>query len=76
MLWSFVRGLLTLLFAFILCSLIVLGIKFIIITVKQKNSPKTLEEPKPKKQPARKKPVRAIYVNPEEVDEIYVKKSS
>ncbi len=76
MLWSFVRGLLTLFFLFILCSLIVLGIKFIIITKGQKKNEKVENAEQPKKQPPRKKLVRAIYVNPEEVDQIYVKKSS
>lgn len=69
---------------FAICFFTVVGIKLVLITLKnrfEKPSPPP-EQPKPKrKYSARKKPastsaVKSIEINPDEIDRIYVRKSS
>lgn len=68
---------------FVLCFLTVVGAKIVYITVKQFIRPKK-EEPektpvKEKRKPPVKriaKPIRSIEINPDEVDKIYMRKSS
>ena len=86
MLNSFLLGLVFSLSLFAFCLVIVVGIKTVIKALKIRFI-KPTEEPlptpkaprKPRKKSVRKKtvvPFRSIEINPEEIDRIYVKKSS
>ena len=68
---------------FLLCVFLVVGVKTIIIAVKHRFVTPPVEPvapvKKPRKKSTRKKsvvPFRSIEINPEEIDRIYVKKSS
>ena len=53
----------------------VVGVKYIISALFDKTTFENPPTPKPKRK-RKRKPVRSIEINPEEVDRIYVKKSS
>ena len=75
---SFINGFIVTALSFLLCALIVVGAKTIFFSIKTKFShPTNAVEPQcePPPKPATKK-ARIIHVNPDEVDRIYVKKSS
>ena len=80
---SFLNGFIYTATLFLLCLVFVVGVKAIIVSVRLKlnkhETPKQASKPieKPKKQPPKPiKPIRSIEINPEEIDRIYVKKSS
>lgn len=86
---SFIIGLLCTLLMFVLCVVVVVGVKAIIYAIKERllaNKPQTppVQEPKLEKQRVKRKrkpktvpkPVRSIEIDPEQVDRIYVKKIS
>lgn len=69
---------------FVLCVFIVIGAKIVYLTVKEYFHP---IKPEPEKQPTKTKrkpstpkksakPIRSIEINPDEVDKIYMRKSS
>ncbi len=68
----FLLGLFYYVALFLLCAFIVIGIKTTIIYLSRKATPKqvvTRKKPTPK-------PIKSIEINPDEIDRIYVKKSS
>ena len=77
---SYVLGPFYLILGFILCLIIVVGIKSIFIFIKDKikskffnkSSEKVKEFPKEKNP----KPQKSVYLNTEDIDRIYFKKSS
>ena len=74
---SAVVGLAYLVLMFFICLFLVVGAKMCLIRFNQnKMVKKQANTPVPTKKPRAKKPVRSIEINPEEVDRIYVKKSS
>ena len=80
---SFLVGFLSTAFLFIMSVIIVLGIKTLLIMIKDlavQNTPPVAENKKPSP-PKRKKrkvisPQRSIEIDPSQIDRIYVKKSS
>ena len=80
---SFLLGLFISSLLFLACALIVIGAKTVIIAISLKYL-KREPEPTPVVKKARKRtvskkpptPFRSIEINPEEIDRIYVKKSS
>ena len=83
MLDSFLLGLFISSLLFLACALIVIGAKTVILAISLRFAKKE-PEPTPVVKKARKKtvrkkkpiPFRSIEINPEEIDRIYVKKSS
>lgn len=81
---SFFLGLFFVFLTFLLCLILVVGIKFtcvyfkLLFPKKQVDPPKKDKtEEKPENKPQRKrKTIRSIEINPDEVDRIYVKKIS
>ena len=79
---SFLNGFLYTATLFLICLIFVVGVKAILIfmraDLKDKPAPPQKKAtPKPTKHTAKPvKPVRSIEINPEEIDRIYVKKSS
>ena len=69
---------------FAICFFTVVGIKLVLITLKNKfkDTSATIEPPKPRRKPTQKtKPksvsaVKSKEINPDEIDRIYVRKSS
>lgn len=77
--YSVFFGLFFLTLLFLFCLVLVIGAKTVYIAVKNKLPSKktTTQEPIKKAQKRTvKKPVRNIEINPEEINRIYVKKSS
>ncbi|MBQ9756044.1 MAG: hypothetical protein IJV99_00425 [Clostridia bacterium] len=67
---------------FFLCFICVVGFRFTLRAIVSKFAPPQQEQPKkrprkPKKQPAEQvKPIRSIEIDPDQIDKIFVKKSS
>lgn len=61
---------------FSLCAILVLGVKSLYLFIKQKffPSPVIIEPVKPPRK--KRKPLRTIEINPDEVDRVYFKKIS
>lgn len=79
--FSFLTGLFYTSMFFFLCLFSVIGAKFLLFYYfSQKNvkrTPKPQHKKKPKTpQPSISKPIKSIEINPDEIDRIYVKKSS
>ena len=76
---SLFLGPLFLVLFFILCLVLVAGIKLLYYYFKPSPEKLKPESPKPKKPKTVKeppKPIRSIEINPDEIDKIYVKKAS
>ena len=80
---SFLLGLICTSALFVICYIVVVGIKYIYLSlfaIYKKPIPKsisTINKPAPKKQPPKRStPIRSIEIDPEQIDKIYVKKSS
>lgn len=81
---SFLLGLICTSALFVICYIVVVGIKYIYLSffaVYKKPIPKVInsvDKPTPKKQPPKRSntPIRSIEIDPEQIDKIYVKKSS
>ena len=72
---SFLVGLFFVLLTFLFCAVLVVGIKVFALLFKP-SKPK-LEVKKSENTPPRKrKPIRSIEINPDQIDRIYVKKIS
>lgn len=67
-------GLLFLICFFVLCLITVLGIKSAYIALSRRFLTKPAEVP-PKENKPKRKPIRSIVVNPDEIDRIVVKKN-
>lgn len=80
MLLSIIQGLVSLTVLFVICCVVVLGFKAIIIYLLPNKKPtsKPQEKPQVKTETAKpkRKPIKTIYINPDEVDRICVKKTS
>ena len=81
LLFSAIIGALFTCLAFLLCFFTVVGVKSVMISYKKYKRKKRRQLIKPstptsEKQVKPYKPVRSIEINPEEIDRIYVKKSS
>ncbi len=80
MLKSIILGISVLTLLFFLCLVIVLGIKaikdFIMLRFFPKPTPQPIKISKPNPKPKKPKVVKSIEINPDEVERIYVKKSS
>jgi hypothetical protein len=81
LLTPFLSGFICTLFLFLLCFVIVIGIKAIFLYAlsllpkrKEQPAPPPVQE-KPKKEPKKSKQFRSIQINPDDFDRIYVKKS-
>ena len=80
---SFLLGLTCTLVLFILCYVVVVGIKYIYLSLGnfyKKPTPKNVNavhKPNQKRQQPKKSnaPIRSIEIDPEQIDKIYVKKS-
>lgn len=70
MLKSFSAGLISLLVLFLLCLVLVAGVKSVYLRFFYKPKPKAIVKHKPKKH------VKSVTINPDEIDRIYVKKVS
>ena len=68
----FLRGLFYYIGLFLLCAFTVIGIKTTVIYLTKKPKEKP---PVVRKKPT-SKPIKSIEINPDEIDRIYVKKSS
>lgn len=80
---SFLMGLSCTLFLFVLSVILVLGVKMLVLMVKDLRSPQQISQPQKKRKRTRANPkpkqatvVRSIEIDPSQVDKIYVKKSS
>ncbi len=80
---SVLLGIVFLSLGFALCLIFVIGVKALIVTTQHYIATKSRKPDKtivtrnaPKKKRSNYKPVRSIEINPEEIDRIYVKKSS
>ena len=68
----FFLGLFYYVLLFLLCAFIVIGIKTTVIYLTKKATPK----PQPVRKRPTPKPIKSIEINPDEIERIYVKKSS
>lgn len=81
---SILLGLFFMALLFVICCVLVIGCKTIIVCInnylkdKLKNPQEPLPQPPKKVVKAKRvyKPIKSIEINPDEVDKIYVKKSS
>lgn len=77
---SYVYGPIFLILFFLLCLIIVVGVKVIILSLKQKVSASTADEPVKSSplhvQKRKKRQVRTIEINPDEINRICFKKTS
>ena len=73
---SFLIGLFFVLLTFLFCAVLVVGIKVFALLFKP--SKEKLEDKKgsEKAPPRKRKPIRSIEINPDQIDRIYVKKVS
>lgn len=71
------KGFLCLIGLFAFCTFTVVGIKITFLTLKIKFFSKdAIKEPKTQAIKPQRRPIKSISINPEEIDRIYVKKSS
>ncbi len=79
MISSMLLGLFCLVSVFTIILFLTVGFKYFLSSLKQKTIIKQeVQKPNPKKspQPRKRKPVKSIVIDPDDVDRIYVKKSS
>lgn len=83
---SYVSGPLLLAALFIICCFVVVGAKTLSVTLKKRfykkpapppaPAPEIREKPKPRAYAKKPRTVKSIEINPDDVDRIYVRKSS
>ncbi len=73
---SFLIGLFFVLLTFLFCAVLVVGIKVFALLFKPPKEKLEDKKGSEKALPRKRKPIRSIEINPDQIDRIYVKKVS